>query len=176
MGKSNRRECGVCGVSCAEQGCRRKRFGGDVLACGDCCFFRDNMTLADFVKKAKKIDRWKKSGQKKSKTGCKLVKSQFQPLSKRVFRMKLRDQKRKCDTSKTLGYWEMREIIEKEKCWFCGACATGVDRKNVGDCYDKRKRKDMVASCAGCNRMCRDKGRNNFVSHMRRVAKRWTPS
>ena len=165
------RKCEVCHVAC-KSSCRRQRFNENLLACKDCCFFRDNLDLQAFVRKAHKIDKWKSGGQARSRTGCKLAKHQRQPLSKRVYAMKLRDARRGCDPSLTAGYRQVRSLIERKKCWFCGACATGVDRNKVGDCYQvKPGGKDkMVASCTTCNRMCRDKGRNKFVTHMRRVA------
>lgn len=166
------RKCEVCGVVCKD-GCRRQKFEEGTLACRDCCFFRDNLSLNSFVRKARKIDAWRTKGHTQGLPGCKLEKRQLQPLSKRVYQMKKRDARRGCDPKETANYWQVRELIERERCWFCGACATGIDRARVKDCYRPEKGDGMVASCTTCNRMCRDRGRNNFVAHMRRVAKRW---
>lgn len=171
MGHKN---CEVCGKR-VEAGTRRRKFeeaAGGLMACKECCFFRDNMGAGGFIRHARKIRRWREDGHAKSRTGCKVEDADRQPLSKRRFQMKKRDERRGCDPNDTVTFWQMLEVIESQKCWFCGACASGVDRKNVSDCY-KASQGGMVASCAKCNRMCRDKGRNNFVRHMTRVAERW---
>ena len=164
------RKCEVCHVACKSD-CRRQRFdNGLLLACKDCCFFRDNLDLQAFVRKARKIDKWKSAPgalqdrlQARQAPAPALVQAGVRDeAARRASRVR----------SQPHGRLPPGAVLIERKSAVCGACATGVDRNKVADCYQvKPGGKDkMVASCTTCNRMCRDKGRNKFVTHMRRVA------
>ena len=131
------------------------------IVCDLCMFFRDNDTLDEYKDAARNI-----VVDKNLIIRQKCLSQTKKGLSKRA----LRDRKRGCKDFMTTGELE-RFLKENPQCFYCGGCSSNIDRDSVKDCYkDCYKDCRGVPSCYKCNRRRRDKPRQVFLEHMKRVA------
>lgn len=161
-------KCVLCSTSLPPCDLRAWIEGGCVygLACGNCMYFRDNDTAKEFREHAKRIEKHQKSGKKvgKARLDCPEI-----SVPDVTYDQRRRDRKKRNKKCAGISTNDMRLFLLKNPCHYCGECATNVDRLNVDDCYSLEN--GAVAACVSCNRRRRDKPRELFISHMKRVAK-----
>ena len=161
-------KCGICSTLSSPCHLRAWIESGGVyaLACADCLYYRDNDTAAEFRTHAQRI-----ANHRQTPTARVLQCPEIQ-VADVTYDQRRRDRKhRKGKSCKGISTADMRLFLAKNACYYCGGCATNVDRPSVDSCYSLDD-KGSVAACASCNRRRRDRPRKQFISHMERVSRK----
>lgn len=136
--------------------------------CFYCRKFRYGLSDEEFISHSKKIRERQMGGRRTDNSTCSYDKT---TLSKRRYNMKRRDREHRNCSGDIVSTSEFFEFLKRNRCFYCGECATGIDRLNNSlDCYPVKLTKDTIAACFTCNNMRWKNEQTLFIEHMVGVA------
>lgn len=144
--------------------CGKTRQSGFV--CLLCEQFRQGLSWDDFKRYAKKVTEHQ---QNKDSVAGECLTSLKKVHSRRAAMIK-RDKTQRACKGNVVSAVQLADFLDQNRCFYCGDCASGIDRIDRLDCYPSIITPKTRASCQQCNVMRRDFKSSLFISHLERVS------
>ena len=151
--------CRICGTS------RQKLF-----VCKMCESVRHGMSWDELKQYASLVTNYQDSEKRPQLIdGCEQTQQMSRIYSRRAA-MVSRDKKKRGCSGDVVSAPDLAEWLQKNPCYYCGKCSTGIDRLDQLDCYPTTLGPGQRAACSTCNVMRKNIKASIFIKHLSKIA------